>query len=103
MNAASFRWVLEGLKATEFMKENAHRIRVPLLMLQAGRDLYVATAGQDRVCEKAYYCKKITYPFAKHEILNEVDLIRQDAMEEVVRFLRRDLKVPSELLNAAAE
>ncbi len=105
MNAASFRWVLEGLRATDYMKENAHLIRVPLLMLQAGRDLYVATAGQDRVCEKAYYCKKITYPFAKHEILNEVDLIRQDAMEEVVRFLQRDLKVPPELRNdsAAAE
>jgi len=102
LNAASFRWVLEGLRATEYMKENAHLIRVPLLMLQAGRDLYVATGGQDRVCEKAYYCKKITYPFAKHEILNEVDLIRQDAMDEVIRFLRRDLKVPVELLNRSA-
>jgi lysophospholipase len=99
MNAASFRWVLEGLRATDYMKDNAHLIRVPLLMLQAGRDLYVATAGQDRVCEKAYYCKKITYPFAKHEILNEVDLIRQDALDEVLRFLRRDLKVPPELLS----
>ena len=57
----------------------------------------MATGGQDRVCEKAYYRKKVTYPFAKHEILNEVDLIRQDAMDEVVRFLQRDLKVPPEL------
>jgi lysophospholipase len=103
LNAASFRWVLEGLKATDYMKEKAQLIQVPLLMLQAGRDLYVATEGQDRVCEKAYYCKKITYPFAKHEILNEVDLIRQDAVDEIVRFLRRDLKVPDELkYNSAA-
>jgi lysophospholipase len=99
LNAASFRWVLEGLRATDYMKENAQLIQIPLLMLQAGRDLYVATEGQDRVCEKAYYCKKITYPFAKHEILNEVDLIRQDALDEVLRFLRRDLKVPAALQN----
>jgi len=98
LNAASFRWVLEGLKATDYMTKNAHLIQAPILMLQAGRDIYVATAGQDRVCERAYYCKKITYPFAKHEILQEVDLIRQDAMDEVIRFLQRDLKVPAELL-----
>lgn len=102
LNAASFRWVLEGLRATGYMKENAHRIQIPLLMLQAGRDLYVATEGQDHVCNKAFYCKKVTYPFAKHEILNEVDLIRQDALDEVLRFLRRDLKVPAELQNQTA-
>ena len=55
--------------------------------MQAGNDLLVETEGQDYVCNKAPDCRKIGFPKAMHEILNEVDPIRDKADADIASFL----------------
>ncbi len=88
VNGASWSWVRASLEATWLMKENADQLRQPILMLQAGDDLFVETEGQDKVCALSKLCLKMVFPQAKHEILNEVDRIRNKAMGEVIEFIK---------------
>ncbi len=86
VSGATFSWLRASLEATWFMKENAHALKLPILMLQAGNDLYVETEGQNIVCQRAPNCRKVVFPEAKHEILNEVDSIRRQAFQEILQF-----------------
>lgn len=88
VNGASFSWLRSSLEATWFMKEHANRLTMPILMLQAGKDLFVDTDGQDKVCKEAKLCLKMVFPQAKHEILNETDRIRNKAVSEVIEFIK---------------
>ena len=57
------------------------------MMLQAGKDKYVETEGQDYVCEKAKDCIKVVFPNSEHEIWNEADKYRDVAMGQVFNFI----------------
>ncbi len=83
----SNRWVHEGLKAThQINRLRANQIAVPTLLLQAESDQIVKLKGQDQFCDKMKSCRKISFPQAQHEILNENDSIRDRAMETIVSF-----------------
>lgn len=86
VSGATYSWIRSSLEATWKMKENAHKLKLPILMLQAGNDLYVKTEGQNLVCERAVNCQKLTFPGAKHEILNEIDEVRNQVFQEIFRF-----------------
>ena len=56
-------------------------------MLQAGQDTFVRSRRQNKVC-KLKNCRKVRFEDAKHEILMESDEIRNDALKEIIDFLR---------------
>lgn len=73
-------------------KAEAAKITTPVLLLQAGKDLYVVNDGQDEFCANMgpERCQLVAGPFkeAKHELLMEVDAIRDQAMGLVLRFFK---------------
>ena len=85
---ATNSWVRASFEATWAMKDRARDIRVPVLMLQAGRDEVVLSEGQDYVCASAKNCRKEVFPEAKHEILMEVDSVRQRALAMIFGFFK---------------
>jgi lysophospholipase len=82
------RWVNQSLKATKDIDTIASKITIPILMLQAGKDLIVKLPRQNNFCQKAPNCKLIKYEESMHEILQETDSIRDLAMSEIKKFLK---------------
>jgi lysophospholipase len=61
-------------------------IDIPILLLQAGKDLIVKPARQNAFCSLSKSCQVIHFPDAKHEILMESDIIRNEALTHIMSF-----------------
>ena len=88
MGGATNHWVVEALAAGRKISRRKKKLKdVPILMLQAGQDTFVRSRRQNKVC-KLKNCRKVRFEDAKHEILMESDEIRNDALKEIIDFLR---------------
>lgn len=87
---ASMRWVAQSLSATQQAVDNADKINIPILLLQAGADKVVTAAGQNQFFEKLTQCKAkqfLTIANANHEIYLEKDQSRLAALNAALKFL----------------
>ncbi len=89
MNAGTFRWGRAALKATIQVMKHADRIRIPLLICQAGKDLYVDNEGQNEVARRAKHVKLVRFPQAKHEIYAADPDTLEKYYREVLKFFRK--------------
>jgi len=64
----------------------AAKVQTPILLIQAGADVVVSNEAQQAFCEKAPHCRLIIAAEAKHEVLNEVDPIRDAALKQILDF-----------------
>lgn len=87
INGISWSWMRASLEATWIMREQAEKLEAPMLMLQAGKDNFVNTEGQDYVCAHAKSCLKVVFPQSMHAILAENDHIRDKALREILDFV----------------
>ncbi|WP_022942520.1 alpha/beta fold hydrolase [Psychromonas hadalis] len=88
----TMRWVATSISATEQAIENAHKINIPILIIQAGADEIVTSTGQTDFFNNVTYCKFnqfLTLQDAKHEILLERDNVRLDALNHALQFLAK--------------
>jgi len=87
---ASMRWVAESISATQQAVDNAEKINIPILLLQAGTDAVVTPEGQNNFFENLTKCKTkrfLRIVGAKHEIYLEKDPYRLAALNSVLKFL----------------
>ncbi len=87
---ATMRWVATSISATEQAIENAHKINIPVLIVQAGKDSIVTSVGQKAFFEKLTPCQLnefLTLEEAKHELLLERDDLRSRALTHVFTFI----------------
>ncbi|MCO4792912.1 MAG: alpha/beta fold hydrolase [Bacteriovoracaceae bacterium] len=88
MGGPTNNWVIEALVAGRKISKRKKKLRdVPILLLQASDDTFVRSRRQNKLC-KLKNCRKIRFEGAKHEILMESDEIRENAMKEILEFLR---------------
>jgi lysophospholipase len=76
-------WVHESLKYTK--NSDRLKIKTPVLLLQAGQDLIVKPGRQKTFCRPSF-CRLKVFPEARHEILMEIDQIRDEALRDVSVF-----------------
>lgn len=79
-SAPSFRWLLESLRITDPILEDAGNISVPVLLCQAGKDTMVYLPPQDDFVSRLPDGRKVVFPEARHETFRCDD-------ETVERFL----------------
>jgi len=87
---ASMRWVAQSLSAIQQAVDNAAKIKIPILLLQAGADKVVTAAGQNEFFEKLSQCKAnqfLTIANANHEIYLEKDQARLSALNAALKFM----------------
>ena len=72
------------------VQKRLSELKMPILMLQGGKDLYVDAEGMNKLCEEATQCQRVYFPEAMHEVLNEIDLYRDQALGAVVDFVLAD-------------
>jgi lysophospholipase len=86
LGGTTYRWVCQALITSDHTQAAAPFNPLPTLVLQAGDDSIVNLGGQDRYCEAAPRCQLSRFDGAFHEILQETDDIRNNAMAQVVKF-----------------
>ena len=87
IGGASFGWVKHALVGSRQARLQATKIKIPLLVLEAGHDDLVKTPGEENFCRIAAQCRLVPFPTAMHEILMEQDSIRTPAMAQIFSFL----------------
>lgn len=83
----SNKWVKVALKESRKTQSRARSLETPTLFLQAGEDTLVVNSKQDRFCSAAPNCRIHELPSSRHEVLMEVDPIRNDAFVAIDSFL----------------
>lgn len=86
----TMQWLSTSLHATERAIEEAHKINIPVLLIQAGADNIVTSQGQKAFFNNINKCKDndfLTIAGAKHEILIETDEYRLVALNRTLQFL----------------
>lgn len=80
------RWVNQSLKVTKNIDKLSSKIHIPLLLLQSGKDLIVKPERQTSFCASISNCQLFHYNNAYHEIFQESDAIRNDALYKLTNF-----------------
>ena len=87
LGGPSYKWVYETMKSTKKMRSEPIAFQGPILLLKAGQETYVQPEYETAYCKNATNCTELNYPNARHEIFNEVDAIRDDALNTLFKFL----------------
>jgi lysophospholipase len=87
----SITWVWQSLLAVKHIMTDANKLTLPLLILQAEHDKIVANEAQQKLIKKIspynQEAKLVTIANAYHELLFEKDELRNQALEELIRFI----------------
>jgi lysophospholipase len=81
------RWVKESIRGARKARRAAKHLDVPVLILRAENDAYTQPSGQDTFCKRAPDCTLVSFPEAKHELLQEKDEVRDRVMKQIKGFL----------------
>lgn len=92
LGGVTTQWLYESLNYIKQLPQTADAISSPILLLQAELESVVDNQGQDdwlamRRAQQLPY-KKVLMPNAKHEILMEVDEIRDEAISHILSFFQ---------------
>ena len=91
LGSPTMRWVAESISAGKRAIANANKITIPILILQAGADTVVTSAGQNQFFKNVTFCNSkllVNISGAKHEILLERDQYRIPALNKALQFLK---------------
>ncbi len=84
--AATYAWSRAAVAATKLLQKEAGKVKIPLLILQAGNDDLVDNAGEDRFAEAVEQGQLIRFPTARHEIWNSTEDVLEPYYESIFRF-----------------
>ena len=85
---ATWGWVSSAVAATEQLHRNAGKIRIPILICQAGSDNMVRNLGQNLFRSRCHYVTLLSYPESRHELFNATHEIRAKYYRDVLAFYR---------------
>jgi|GEM_PF-553125 len=86
VGGTTFQWTVESYDAANASVLLGGRMRVPVLLFQAGRDQVVGDGGQNKLCSRAADCRLVRFDDAEHELMNEADSIRTPYLEQTLEF-----------------
>jgi len=87
VSGVTWGWLAAAFRSSAAIMREAPSIRVPVLMLLAGRERLVDNAASRRVARLLPDCRMIVYPESRHEILMERDDIRSAFWRDADGFL----------------
>lgn len=88
----TYSWARAALAATDEVMKNAEKIKIPILICQAGNDTFVNNDAQNRFAALIRSAEIIRFPTAKHEIANSEDDILELYWSTVFDFFENQLK-----------
>ena len=89
MNAGTWNWGRAALKATQDVIEHLDQITIPVLLCQAGKDIYVDNEGQNEFNRKVKHVRLVRFPESKHEIYASDPESLERYYKELFRFFKK--------------
>lgn len=90
LGGPSSHWVAKSLRAAQRCIDDAKRLRLPTLILQAELDKIVANPSQQRFAEQAGEQVELQIiENARHEILFEIDPVRDQALQALLQHFKK--------------
>lgn len=83
----TFGWIKESIKASRKARKLGSDNKTPILLLQAEEDSVVNNSAQDFFISNCSQAQKVVMGHAKHEILMEIDFIRNKAIDCIKNFI----------------
>ncbi|MCR5774143.1 MAG: lysophospholipase [Lachnospiraceae bacterium] len=90
-SGASLGWVMAAIDANKSIIKNAGKIRIPVVLMQAGLDSLVEPEGFDAFMARVPHAKKYVYENSRHEIFNAKDEARRKYYRDVMDQLEQML------------
>jgi lysophospholipase len=90
LGGPTYRWVEQAVEGERAARgDDAASIDAPILLLQAGADQIVLPGGQETFCSNAPNCTLQTIDGAGHELIQERDDLRNQALDAMSAFFAR--------------
>lgn len=93
LGGPTYQWIKESVAASRKARHIGKQNNIPILLLQAEEDTVVRNSAQDTFQKNSSCCEKIILENAKHEILMEVDSIRNKAIEYIKNFILQKINI----------
>jgi lysophospholipase len=84
----TYGWVRASVKAIRRAHKEEAKIRIPILLFQAGLDGMVKPEGQEAFVRETGQTELVRYENSKHEIFNATADVRQDYYKRIFEFLK---------------
>ncbi len=88
-NGASCGWVYASLMATSKLQREAKKVKIPVLLFQAGEETMVRNSGQVRFAKKAANVELFEIKESRHEIYNALDSVKEPYFEKIYSFFTK--------------
>ncbi len=85
LGGPTVHWLREGIATGQHIIDDAHNLKVPVLLMQAGDDVVVDNRAQDLLCQKMGQQPR-RFAGAQHELWLESDGIRNQVLTETHEF-----------------
>ncbi|MCP3697623.1 MAG: alpha/beta fold hydrolase [Aliivibrio sp.] len=92
LGGPSTHWITESIKAGKKCIANAHKVKIPILILQAGDDLVVSNIAQAEFHEKCNISHLEQVEGSYHDMLIEKDTYRDIAINKLLDFFISDYR-----------
>lgn len=89
--SATFGWLQQALLATDQIQAKWQNMGWHLLILEPGSDIFIDTSPLKKICADLPKCKHQRIAGAKHEILQEKDEMRTQALNSILHFFAINL------------
>jgi lysophospholipase len=86
LGGLTWRWLCQALIGSSRAQNLGTRSITPTVILQPGDDTIVKPGGQNTYCRDATRCTLSPVAGARHEILQERDPLRNEALSRIVKF-----------------
>ena len=86
VGGATHSWVAEAMWAGKMARKRASKIETPILVFASELDTYVKPEEFEPYCNELASCTLTVFPKSKHEIFQENDSIRDEALRRVKGF-----------------
>lgn len=87
---ASCAWTLASISAVRKIRKHAKKVKVPVLLFQAGKDTTVRSGGQINFAKRSGNTRLVIIPESKHEIYNADSKIRKEYYSTIFAFLKKN-------------
>ncbi|APJ04158.1 alpha/beta fold hydrolase [Silvanigrella aquatica] len=95
LGGPTFQWLKEAVGASRTCRKHFAKMNIPILLLQAEVDTVVRNSAQDIFSKNNENCEKIVLENSKHEILMEIDFIRNKALDYIKKFINQKINSPN--------
>lgn len=86
--APTIQWLKESISVGQKVLKDKTLYKKPILLIQADQDVVVCNEAQNKFAHEVENCRIIRLKDCRHEVLQEVNSVRNRALVQITQFLK---------------